>query len=362
VVTGLDALHYAGANARMRGLYADLLSDTVWHDLLAAGNYPIAVSVLRQTSYGDIISESEQSGSPTLEMIERRLWGKTAEITQQAMVLLSGGARTLLSVWWQRFELENLKAIFRGLDQQMEPNAIRRFLIPLGEHSTLAWDTLLHAHSVGGLIDYLRNTHYINPLRNAYPRYQHDGSLFALEIALDIRYYRDLAAAIQRLSGSDRDDARRILGYHLDMLNVLWAFRYRNYYGLSAEEIVNYTLWHTVRTDTDLVRAIALGADPRDIISRVWGDRVLEQEFWPGAGQGPEGETSWLPAMEMSLYRYWRKLARRELTGYPFRLGPTLGYLVLHELEVRDLITLLEGKGMRWRPERIAQHLIRRKE
>jgi vacuolar-type H+-ATPase subunit C/Vma6 len=143
------------------------------------------------------------------------------------------------------------------------------------------------------------------------------------------------------------------------MLNILWAFRYRQYHSLSAEEIVNYTLWHTVRTDADLVREIALGAEPGYILRRVWGEGVFD------AAELEElrhDDARMLPRLEMMLERYWRRLAVSESMGYPFTLGALLAYVVLQELEVLDLITLLEAKVMGWPPERIAEHLIRSEE
>jgi vacuolar-type H+-ATPase subunit C/Vma6 len=64
----------------------------------------------------------------------------------------------------------------------------------------------------------------------------------------------------------------------------------------------------------------------------------------------------------MALYRFWRGLARREMSGYPFKLGAILGYLVLEELEARDIVTLLEAKSLGWGPDLIQQHLVRRRE
>jgi V/A-type H+/Na+-transporting ATPase subunit C len=364
MATGLDAFHYAGASARVRGLYSHLIKPNTWHDLIAARDLASAVALLKTTRYADVISATEQSGVSSLEQIERQLWGWAAEMAYQTMTLTTGDVHSLLLVWWQQFELENLKAVFRGLDQQMDPADIRRFLIPLGEHSTLPWEGLLHEHSVSSVIDHLRDTHYINPLRNAYPVYQREHSVFSLEIALDIRYYRDLAAKIKRLRGSESEEARRVVGFRLDMLNLLWAFRYRFYYGLSAEETVNYTLWQTVRTGAALVRDIAMGANARDVLLRVWGEGVLDlsplQEL--ESAQGAGDQAAWLPRIELILQRRWRELAMREMSGYPFKLGALLGYLVLQQLEVHDLITLLEGKGMGWEPERIGQHLIRGKE
>ncbi len=359
--TGLDAVRYAAANARLRGLYARLLSADAWRELLTAQDLPATLAILRDTAYSDLFSSSS-SGELTLEQVEHQLSGRAAGNCRRTMAFVSGGARDLIQVWWQHFELENLKAVFRGVDQQLGPDAIRRFLIPLGDYSTLPWEALLNERTISGLIEHLSNTHYINPLRNAYPAYQRDRALFALEIALDIRYYRDLAAAINHLPSAESEQARTVLGVRLDMLNILWSFRYRVYYNLSVEEIVNYTLWHTFHTDTALVRDIALGADPRDILTRVWGRYDLDLTPLDGWGPRDVDAARLMPQLELLLERLWRRLAWRQLAGYPFKLGATLSYLVLQELEIRDLVTLLEGKAMGWNLERLNQYLIRGEE
>lgn len=354
MVVGLDAARYAAPNARVRGLRSRLLDRATWHALVTARDLDAVVAMLRTWDYGGAIAEAEQGGTASLERIERHLWARVASNYQKVMAFTGGKVRALLLTWWRHFELENLKALLRGFEQNMPPERIDRFLIPLGERFTLPWDALLLEHSLDSLIDRLANTRYGKVLRAAYPLYQRDGSLFVMEIAADIRYYRDLAAAIMRFRGDEGKDARRVLGTRLDMLNILWAFRHRIYYNLSPEEIINYTLWNTIRTDTDLIRDITLGASAPDILARVWGEGAFDLSSLEGA----ESEAEMMLELELILQRYWRSLAMRALGGYPFRLGTLLGYLVLAELEAHDLVTVLEGKGMGWDHERISELLI----
>jgi len=310
--------------------------------------------LLRTSIYEGVLLAAEQGGALSLERIERHMWASVADNYQKVMVFTSGKVRALLLVWWQHFELENLKTVLRGFDQKISPENIRAFLIPLGERHTLPWDALLHEHSMDGLIDRLARTRYGSVLRAAYRLYKRDGSLFPMEIAADIRYYRDLAAAIMHLKGKDGEDARCVLGTRLDMLNILWAFRHRIYYNLSPEEIINYTLWHTPRTDTDLVRDIALGASPSDILTRVWGEGTFDLSFL----EDIENEAQMMPGLELTLQRYWWTLANHAMSGYPFGLRALLGYIVLNEMEAQDLVTVLEGKRMGWSRERINNLLI----
>ena len=351
---GLDAVQFAGASARVRGLQSQLLGREVCKSLIGAESLDDALAILRTGAYADIL-DAAQSRGLGLEVIERRLMGRAAANCRKSMTFLTGASRRVLLVWWQHFELENLKAVFRGIDQGMSPDMIESFMVPLGAPSTLPWQSLLHEHSVPSLIERLDGTRYINPLRNAFHMYQRDRSLFGLEVALDIRYYRDIVAAAKNLETSARAEAFSLLGTQLDILNILWAFRYRVYYGLSAEEIVNYTLWHTTRTDANLVRTIALGASPADVVERVWGRGAVDLE---GLGDA-QNEVDQIPGLEMALLRFWRGLALKQTHGYPFRLGAILGYLILEELEVQDLVRILEGKILEWDSERIRQHLIR---
>ena len=348
---------YAAAGAQVHALSSRLLDTAAWRDLQAAKGLSETLSRLRMTAYADLVPDDGQLGS--LELTESRLSGRGAANVQRAMTFLDGGARNLLAVWFRHYELENIKALFRAIDQGMDPEVIRRFLVPLGDYTSLPWEALIHETSVSALIERLVHTHYINPLRAAYRMYERDRSMFPIEVALDIRYYRDVAQAMDRLNGAERAAAVRIVGIRLDMLNILWALRYRVYYRLSAEEIVNYTLWHTVHTDVDMIREIALGADPRDIVERIWGPNAIDLSELADFGSD---QVRLLPRMELLLERYWRRLALRELWSSSLHLGAVLGYVAVQEIEILDLISLLEAKGMGWNSERISQHLIRGEE
>src|SRR5438046_504689 len=73
-------------------------------------------------------------------------------------------------------------------------------------------------------------------------RYSAEQSLFPLEVALDLSYWRHLWAEARKLTGQDQEQGVKIIGALLDMNNLMWAIRYRVYHKLSEEELINYTL------------------------------------------------------------------------------------------------------------------------
>lgn len=78
---------------------------------------------------------------------------------------------------------------------------IRARLSQLFDQST--WDRLVEAASIPAVIEQLRETPFARPLENAMERYQQEGRLFHLEIALDLFYFQKLVRLIDAQSGKD---------------------------------------------------------------------------------------------------------------------------------------------------------------
>jgi V/A-type H+-transporting ATPase subunit C len=194
---------------------------------------------------------------------------------------------------------------------------------------------------------------YARALEPAMERYGREGELFVLEVALDLAYYRRLLRLLDSLAGRDRRDAGRFVGTLIDGHNLLWAFRYRVYFDLSPEEILNYTLQRRLRVDAAMVREIALGASLPEATRAVWNDRLPDLERLE---ELPPAEA--LPELELIVRRYLYTLAQRALEGYPFHLGTILAYTVLLESDVQDLIAIAEGKAANWSAEQIRPTLI----
>lgn len=352
MLTIFDPARYAAVNARIRAGVANLVPPAVWTALLGATDLSDLVYWLDGTAYRDVLAQHTEEALD-LQRIERALWQYLVQTYRTPLLFLHGSPGALVDWLWRRFEIDNLKTVLRTVERDVPSARIRASLIPLGPASDLPWNNLADARSVSAAVDRLGGTWYGRVLDEALERYRREGLLFVLEVALDLAYYRRLLRLLDDLSGRDRKEAGRFVGTMVESQNLLWAYRYRIYFQLSPEEILNYTLHRRLQVDAAVVREIATGAPLADVITAVWGMRLPDVERFADV---PEDEA--LPELEIAFWRYRHDLARAALRGYPLHLGVVLAYLVLLESEVRDLIVLVEGKAAGWSPERIEPYFI----
>jgi V/A-type H+/Na+-transporting ATPase subunit C len=262
-----------------------------------------------------------------------------------------GHARALLVQGLRHFEVRNLKAVLRGIVIGSTWEQIQDILFPLGSLSVLPAQQMLEAGNIEAAVAQLSNTPYFETLTQALKRYASEQSLFPLEIALDLNYWRKLWGLAAQLPGQDHAQAARIIGTVVDVTNLMWALRYHSYYHLSEEEVINYTLPFGHHVQDEDIRAIAAGGDPARVVERLYpGLRNVEAML-----QDPERG---LPKLELELQRRMRLQFIAVFESYPFTIGLALALVQLSELELQDLTVLIEAKASQMPSEEYVPYLL----
>jgi vacuolar-type H+-ATPase subunit C/Vma6 len=336
---------YAAISARVRAMYADLLTPQDWARLNDSPDFPTLFSTLKTTAYGPYLEglkDKEITPKRAINQVKRKLSDAYYSVIQMA----PGSTRPLLKQLYRYYELGNLKALLRALvtvpswntEETAAWDRVRDVLFPMGERSVLPAQAMVESGSVGAAVDLLRGTPYEEALSFAMKRYSAEQNLFPLEVALDLAYWRRLWAEAKKLTGQDREQATKIIGSLLDMNNLMWAIRYRVYHNLSEEEIINYTLPFGFRVQDSDLRAIAAGADIPAVINRIYPGI-------PDVNALLENPQNGLPKLEVLLKRQLIKQCLAAFVGNPFHIGIPLAFLVLSDIEVQDLIILIEAKS-----------------
>ena len=335
---------YAAISARVRAMYADLLTP---QDMVRLGDSPDFLSLfnsLKGTAYGPYLEglkDKEITPRRVISQIKRKLADSYYSVIQMAPVQ----TRPLVKQLYRYFEVGNLKAVLRGIVtvSAWKPeialwDRVREVLFPLGSASVLPAQAMVESGSVATAVDLLQGTPYEEALSFAMKRYSAEQNLFPLEVALDLSYWRRLWAEAKKLTGQDREHGVRIIGSLLDMNNLMWAIRYRVYHKLSEEEVINYTLPVGYRVQDSDIRAIAAGADIASIITRIYPGITDVNALLENPQTG-------LPKLEVLLKRRIMQQCLAAFVGSPFHIGIPLAFLVMSDLEVQDLIVLIEAKS-----------------
>ncbi|MHB1413957.1 MAG: V-type ATPase subunit, partial [Chloroflexota bacterium] len=205
----------------------------------------------------------------------------------------------------------------------------RDLLFPLGNYSQLPVEDLLRSARPADTAEILADTLYGRVLRVPLERFHEEGSLFAVDVALDLDYYRRLWADVLLLNGLDRRLARQLIGVRYDLLNIDWLIRFRLLYHLSPQEIFNYTIPYGYRMTDQIVQHAAAAPDLVGIIAEL-------PDVYAAVLRGVEAAEAPIREVEVRLQRHLNRQARLALVGYPFHIGEVIAYLWLREAEVHD--------------------------
>ncbi len=341
---------YAAINARVRAMYSTLLSPQEWAELINAPDFNTLIGLLRRTVYGPYlvqVDESELNPRRAVYEIKRQMADTYTTVIKAAPEQTC----PLLTQLYRGFEVDNLKAVLRGIQSGASWDQIRYVLFPMGPISTIPAQAMVESGSIPTAVELLRGTPYYPTLAHAMERFNAEQSLFPLEVALDLYYWREIWNEINKLAKTDREQAVRIIGMLLDVSNLMWAIRYRVYYNLSEEEVINYTLPIGYQVKDADIRAIAAGADIPQIVSRIYPKITEAANLLVDPKDG-------LPKLEILFQRYVMERSKEAFIGYPFQIGVPLAFLVLKDMEVQDLTVLIEAKASKMPAEEFQPYLV----
>jgi len=339
-----SAVRYSYINAKVHSLKGRLLLQSDYKNLIQSQGMGGFVECLKSTPYGNGLHGSDFSHDVLIGIYHEDLFNDYIKI----MDSVSGDQRLLVCHLYQRYELENVKAILRSVCHDRPKEGVSRLLFSLPKYHTVSTDTLLESKDLSDLIQRLKGTWYHDPLDHAAYRFEQEGETFPLEMALDLRYYGRLWEIVSSLKGRDKGIARSLIGVQLDTLNIVWMIRFKESYHFSPEEILNYGLINGHFINSRKRKKMAFSIDRNDIINNL--DHTPYKVILGGITDPEVAYTV--------LLQYLIRLAHRNWTGKPFQIGVILDYLIFKEMEVRTLITITEAKRTGFSTEGFNRYLV----
>jgi V/A-type H+-transporting ATPase subunit C len=239
----------------------------------------------------------------------------------------------LVLAWGRKYALFNLKTLLRGKLYELDQSEITANLYELPAHVRLPQQELFRAEGVLELLRKLEQGPYSLIARQGREVFEQKREPFALEAALDQRYYSEMVRWLMQFRDDNVTELKHLLGAMLDRVGLLWLLRFRFSYGLSPSETF-YQLVPSVRfLHRDQLLKLVNLENFHEILAAL--PEPLQTEL----------------AGSMSLIEVQRRLgahvtgeARRILAHGQSGVARALAYLILREHGVLALFSIVQGQ------------------
>lgn len=337
---------YSYINAKLRARISKILPDEVFRQLAQAPSVDAALASLRETPFAHL--EEIYNSTGDLRMAELELLKSEIELYRSIHQSLHESSRRLVDALLTQFEVDNLKNAIRiyfdrKVRGHVDESAAHYILYEPILHS-IPMDIVVNARAYDQIAGACHGTPYANIVAMYGPVVESEGSLFRMEVALDLYYYKQLVEAINALDRGDRNVAIRLIGVEIDLQNIGWIIRFREFYDLPLEAVQTFLIpggFHLNRATFDeLYQAQNVTSVlQRFIVGKYAGLSALL------ASQTADS-MSRLTLIGRILEEIRRQEVHRILMGYPFTIGILLAYFILKADELKKIRMILNAKQL----------------
>ena len=343
---------YSYINAKIRARKAELLTKDQWDALLGARDMQAALRILDGTGYSELLRELETD--ITADQLERILQEDFNQVLQEILVDAPDSAQNIL-IWIQR---KYQKEIIKGLIRLKAANATRemaeRLLIPIDPFTIETILSLYDAGDLNQLVENLPIPFFKKLLEEALTTYEETEDLMRLEQVIDVAVFENLYTETHSLGGKDFDHTEKLVGFEIDLINVLIALR-SHLLGLDKEQAKAMLLTKNQRKSHDLAFTAIdtrIFEEAVDIFKTGRFQRMM-QHAWEAYEQYQT-----LQVFEHAFHQAIYQASAETMLGDPFNFGVVLGYLNLKWYETMNLKALMHGKAEKLEPNIIRRTLI----
>jgi len=344
---------YSFINAKLRARISKILPGEMFDQLAKASSLDDALALLRETPFAGL--EDIYSRTGDLKQAELDLLKNEIELYRNIRQYLSHDTMELLDALLTQFEIDNLKNAIRiyfnrKIRKRPDDISIHYILYDRIIHE-IPIDIILNAENFDEIAGVCEGTPYSQIIRKYSHTVESEGSLFRMEIAFDHFYYNNLLSSIDKLDKKDRTIALRLTGVEIDLQNINWIIRFKNFYGLPLEAVLAAIVPGGFNLDRAIMDQLY---NAQNVTSVLQG---FVKSKYPGLSALLSSHTSDSTSRLLLIRRILEEIMKHEvqhiLTGYPFTIGIMLSYFVLKRNELKKIRIILNAKQLHIQQERI---------
>jgi V/A-type H+-transporting ATPase subunit C len=335
---------YSFINAKLRGRISKILSDEIFDRLIKASSLDAALAVLRETSFAGL--QEIYSSTGDLKKAELELLKQEIELYTNIRQYVHQNSIAFVDALLYQFEIDNLKNAIRIYfdrkirNQPADPNVHYILYEPIIHEIPI--DIIINAENFEEIAGVCLGTPYSQIIKKYYHTVESQGSLFRMEVAFDHFYYDNLLSVINKLDRTDRHIAIRLVGVEIDLQNINWLIRLKNFYDLPLEAVLPMMVPGGFNLNKTIIGELYRAQNVTSVMQN------FVKGKYPGLSTLLSSQTSDSSSRLLLVHRMLEEIMKQEiqhiLSGYPFTIGIILSYFVLKRNELKKIRTILNAK------------------
>jgi vacuolar-type H+-ATPase subunit C/Vma6 len=351
---------YDYGNARLHVMKSKLLSKRDLELLAEGGSLQGLIAALIKTVYQKAVEEA-LTRATGMECIDEALRNDLVNTVGKVGTFYRGSAGKLVGIILESYEIQNLKAILRGLAKNVPAGDILAVLLPVGQLNLGTMRDLARLSSPREAIDLLasRGLPFAGPLLNV--RAESPGAeTFEMELALDRWHYQRARQILRDESGTE-DPLHGALDLDADLANTLTVLRFAHdphERDLLRERFGTDKLEHLFVGPGRIPLGLLAEACKKDTVSDAV-EALAKTYLGPALMTGLDIYTrsNRLSDIERQLRHFRLEWMARQFTRDPLDIGVVLGYVALKANEIGNLRWITHGINLGLRPAVILSDL-----
>lgn len=343
-----NLLSYSGLATKIRAMQSKLLTDQEYRELAEISSVPLTVAYLKQKpAYAQIwssLNENDLHRGAIEKLLINAVYNDFARIYRFADVK----QRTFLDLYFKRYEVSILKNCLNKIfDRRTVDLDLSMFKSFFDRHSKLDINVLADSSSIEEFIGNLKGSEYYRPLARL-ARLQ-EPTLFDYEMTLDLYYFSLIWKIKDKIfTKTDLEQITMVYGYKMDLLNLQWIYRSRQYFNMSTVDIYALIIPVYYKLKKSEITALVEAEDNNAF------NALLEATYY-----GQQFEELSSDVLE-DLYNYIMKyVLSKAVKRNPHSVAVMYRYLYLKDHEIRRLTVALECIRYGIPPEETVKHIFK---
>lgn len=332
---------FAAVNSKISAMGKTLLKDSDFDNLAQMNSRDEIISYLKINNYYSDLPTDSEGYIFTEQMLKRKLLRDIDKMSN----FMDSKYKTFLDGLKKHHEYNDIKMILRTIVRREKINDLDSKLIVLKNGKDFNVDSKT---KLTDFIESLRSTRYYDLLVR-YIDEDLDKILFYMEMNLDRDYYIYINELSESLKKKDCKIFKDYMGTNIDLLNIEWIYRSINFFDLPREIVFNFTIFYGKNYGIkDLKNMSYMSLEELKAF-------ILKGEYAFLFDSNNDIDLY----MERRTERYLYYMAKDYMNNTKMDISKILGYLLLREFEIKDIITVIETIKFELNKEEAETYLVR---